>query len=297
MPYKKSYSKKAKWRQQKLAVGTIEKIARRVAKGLDKAQDKLHLYDEKFTADGFNWDSALQLPPQNQWRPVLSGGIESKAISNITALVQDGQVPGSAGNANPENLTIAVRGVQCRFAITNREAIPCRVEAQLIYIPNLNRQTQDAVDFLRPDVFMLYKKGTGNILYDGFSKDTLKNKATTASSVRTYTILARKVIYLHGSSNSGQNIPIPVDPAEPDSFDHTADVPYYTHKRVTLTKYFKRDRKHNIKSGVEGNPMTDGNYYFILWSDLPTGNFIHYVAMSSVKFRVLSTTDNIAGTP
>lgn len=297
MPYKKSYSKKAKWRQQKLAVGTIEKIARRVAKGLDKAQDKLHLYDEIYTADGFNWSSVLQLPPGTSWRPVMSGGLESKCISNITGLVQDGQVPGSPGNANPENLTIAVRAVQCRFAVSNREAIPCRLEAQLIFVPNLNRQTQDGVDFLRPDVFMLYKKGTGNILYDGFSKDTLKNKSTGASSVRAYTILARKVIYLRGSSNSGQNIAIPVDPSDPDSFDHMADVPYYNHKRITLTKYFKRDRKHNIKSGTEGNPLTDGNYYFILWSDLPTGFRVHYVAMSSIKFRVLSTTDSIAGTP
>jgi len=58
-----------------------------------------------------------------------------------------------------------------------------------------------------------------------------------------------------------------------------------------LSKYFKgAGKKHFIKyEGANGRMLNDGNYFFVLWSDLPAGLAYHYCAYSQVRFKVLQS--------
>lgn len=291
MPYKKNYKTKSrikkKWRQQKLSVGTVAKIARKVAKRLDDANN-IYVYSNVYNArDGFTWSSVTETVPNNGYRPILNGAMESQVISDLSNLVQDVSIV--AISSDYRSITVGVKAVQSRICIRNPNVDTIRYDAQLVYIPNLNDQTDDGVDFLRPDVFMLYKNGGGNLLYDGIAKKAIRNLSTGASSVREYTILARKVGTLRGSIASG------TDTAQ-DARPNVARTQFY------LTKYFKRERKHNCKQVQAGgaNQFTDGNYYLIIHSDIPLDSQtpaqqqrITYIAASSIKLRIIGPTQPI----
>lgn len=295
MPYKKSYKKynktKKKWRQQKLAVGTVEKIATKVAKRLDEKNLK-YIYSNLFSArDGYNWDSVTAICPSSKYRPIQSGALDAQIISDLSGLIQDtSQV--IAGTRT--DITIAVKTIQCRISIRNPNIDAIRYEAQIVFIPNLNRATSDAVDFIRPDVFMLYKKGGGGLLYDGIAKKAIRNKSSSASSVRDYTILSRTYGTIRGTNNSGTSL-INIDPT---LGDYASDIPYISRRNFTISKYFKRERRHNCKAATApAQPFTDGNYYLLIFSDLALGGpnadvpqHIEYCSASSIKLRIVGPT-------
>lgn len=286
--YKKNYrrNKKSKWRQQKISVGTIQKIAKQEARKLDKKDDVLHRYSLAHAADGFTWSGQVDLPPPRYWRPVIAGGMEAKTISNFEGYIKDGNIntstPGSTIN---QSLTVKVTAIQARFAIRNTtksltapyytlNESDCRCCAMLVFIPNLSDTTDQSVDFLRPDNFMLYKRGSGNLIYDGLDKDTLKNAAASQASAYQYIILDRKVFTLKALKNG--------------PFETTGTA--LSTKYITLSKFFKRPRKHNIKaSGTAGGMFTDGNYCYILYSNLsnetPTKS-IQYVGATTCQFKI-----------
>lgn len=289
--YRKKYSKKSKWRQQKIAVGTIQKIAKKIAKNLDDKQNQSTMltHTKIHMADGVTWATYLQLPPPTDWRPIIAGSLENKIISDVSGRIQ------TLANAHyqstvtePYKIPVWVKGVQARFAIQNRSSASTRVEAQLIFCPNLNYDTDDAVDFLRPSVYYLYKRGTGNLIYDGMGKKALTNASSSGSGPIKYIILDRKVVNIPGARYQHQES------------GSSLVIPYYKTTRLTLTKWFHNERKHNcyIKNSavVETNyGLIDGNYFFMIWSDLPNGESLHYVCATTMRLRPGSTTKNIGG--
>jgi len=282
--YRSKYNKKkAKWREQKLAVGTVIQIAKKVAKKLDEKNIRYLFSNVYFAVDGYSWDSVCSLPPKEAYRIVRTDALESKLISDLSNLVQD--VSLVAGGDEERSVTVGIKAIQARISIRNANVQGVRYEAMLIFVPNLTGQTSDGVDFLRPDVFMLYKNGSGNLLNDGLAKSKIRNQSTGASSVRTFTILARKVGYIRGFIAG------------------TTNSPNVATKRFTMTKYFKRERRHNCKQVQAGgaNMFTDGNYYFCLHSDISTGGTIAvptqlsigYTGAASIKLRIVNLTQPI----
>ena len=283
-------NKKAKYRQQKLSIDTIIKISKREAKKLDKADDIIRRFSLLHAADGFTWQGQVDLPAPRYWRPVPGSGMESQVISDFEGYIND-PIANQIDAAQGGSLTVKITAVQARIAVRNYTRVlaspyylnnmeDCKITAMLIYVPNLNNQTTDAVDFLRPDNFMLYKRGSGNLVYDGLDKQTLRNAASSQSSVRDYTILARRVINMESQNSYPNDITTPtVRPIKT--------------KYITLSKYFKTPKTHNIKySGTPGGMITDGNYYMILYSNLSTSglNTFSYVAATTVAFKVGATT-------
>jgi len=294
MVYRKKYSRRSgkysrrrrKWTQQLLAVGTVAKIAKKVASKLDRANDKFHLYTSYKLATAAQgdppivWpDGALGLPAASAYRP--GHGIETDTISLIGGLVQD--VTGSIlTGTQQKGVQIRMQGLQSRFVIQNRNTVSCRVTAMLLFIPNVNQQTSDGVDFLRPDIYMLGKVGTGNLQYDGWNKQELNVHASSAAGPRKYTILDKKHFTLGPTRASGQ---------QETSAGQTRPIPAIQTKHFMLSKYFKgAGKKHFIKyEGANGRMLNDGNYFFVLWSDLPAGLAYHYCAYSQVRFKVLQS--------
>lgn len=292
MPKRYKNSTKRKWRQQKLSVGTVAKIARKEAKKLDNRIIKYNYSNVFHATDGYNWDSVNAICPYAAYRNIQSGALESQVISDISNLVID-------GSTARKSITLALKAIQCRISIVNPTLNAIRYEAMIVFIPNLNNQTDDAVDFIRPDVFMLYKKGGGGLLYDGLAKKGIRNKSGSSASVRTYTIIARKVGTIQPAYNSGIYRSVNTSP------DIIA-IPYPAIRRAnfTLTKYFKKERRHNCKStSVINQQFTDGNYYLLVQSDVALGSFtnnsttdpayIKYCAASSIKFRVVGSTQPV----
>lgn len=286
----KRYSRSNKWRQQKLAIGTVKKIARNIAKKVCDKKTRYYYSNIFHARDGFNWDSVTEICPNNAYRPVHSGAMESQVMSDVSGLVLDAGIFASV--TEQKNVTVAVKAVQCRISVRNPNVNAVKVTAAIIFIPNLNEQTDDAVDFLRPDVFILYKQGGGNLLYDGFAKRGIMNKATSAASVRNYKIIVSKTFTIRGTIHSGTGTTY----TTPNLYTRT--IPNVARKNFFLTKYFKRERKHNCKFGQGAQQFTDGNYYFIMYSDISLDDeapaqprLISYCGASSIKLRVVGTTD------
>lgn len=283
--YRRRYvgKKKRKWRQQKLAVGTVARIAKKVASKLDRKQDarQIRYLSEVYAADGYSWPDSqvINNPPQTAYRPVLSGALESKLVSKVSELLTDPAAV-NLSPADADAITCYCKGIQMRFALQNRNSISCRVNMAIVFIPNLNRQTEDAVDFLRPDQYMLYRFGSG-IQYEGWDKKQIRNLAGSPSSVRKFVVLAHKKVTLPGTVNSGFTV---------DNQQQRITTRYYN-----LTKHFKgMGKKHNIKPGTsEDITFSDGSYYYMLWSDLPAGDDLHYLGCSSMKLLPGSTTFSI----
>lgn len=276
----KRYSKRRrlqkKWRQQKLAVGTVAKIARKVALKLDKAHMKYHFFRREFLADGQEWpDGCLALPTGSAFQDVH--GFEAKEISGLADFVSDLSAT-QATALQSKSLPVYIQGIQSRFIIQNRSNVSCICRAMLVYIPNLNSSTGQAVDNLRPDVRMLGKTGTGNLQYDGWMKKELDTGSSFLQGTRRYSILAQKKLYLAPTRPSGQ---------------YTAQtppqtVPAYKTVHFTLSKYYKGfGKKCMIKSAnATGAPLFDGNFYYLLWTDHAPGVTYSYCNVTQLKFRI-----------
>lgn len=254
----------------------IEKRIDEISKKNDMKNDVIHTYDKFYIADGQDWTSVTELPTIGQFRPIAAGSLENKILTDFGGLVHD-PIPTELAADLQDCVTVGLKGIQCRFGIQNRSTQSARVTVQLVYVPNLNRATADSVDYLRPDVFMLWKYGTGNILFDGWSKNNVKNMSSSQGGSTTYSILARQTFNLNGTT--------------------TTTNPNYTikTKRVNLTKIWKNYKNHNIKilpGQAVAQPFTDGNYYFTIHSDLPVAG-LYYIMASTVKFHFEGTTFEI----
>lgn len=275
--YKKNYRKRrysSRLRDKKLNT-LVEKRMNEISKKNIQANEKFYQYSVAHTADGYDWDEVTALPATAFFRSIDSGAMESKLISNVGGLVRD-QNPVELSELNQKQLTIGLKGIQLRFAFQNPNAFNVRVQVSLIFIPNFNNNTDDSIDYLRPDVFMLWKKGSGNLLYDGWDKNELKNIATNIDTHQTtYTILKSETFNLRSTTGLGGRT-----------------------ERKWITKTWKNLKKHNLGPraiSTLASDLTDGNYFFTVHHDAPSGQSIKYIGCSTFKFKMYAPTLNIGG--
>lgn len=257
----------------------VEKRMNEISKKNIASNEVLYLHNTTHAADQFTWGGFVNLPQRTDYRQIPGGGFEAKVISNMGGNIADTNVL-LLTNPDDKQLTIGVKGFQCKFAFVNQSQYNARVQINLIYIPNLNYSTNDAVDFLRPTVFDLWKKGSGNLLYDGWNKKELQNNASSLDSKHSYTILATKTFNINGLPiATGWTYPIRV------------------HK-TWLTKTWKSFKKHNVKPTalLSNNQLfTDGNYFFTIHSDLPAGADLRYICATSMKYKAYPSTYPTSG--
>lgn len=278
--YKKNYRKRghtSRLRDSKLNT-LVEKRMNAISKKNIKANEILHLYNKYFAADGYTQAGFVNLPLITEYRPVHGGAMEAKCISKIGGFTLDPAAP-AIPVPQDQHTTIGISGIQCKFAFINSSQYTARVVVKLVYIPNLNRSTVDSIDYIIPSEFDLWKHGSGNLLFDGWNKKQLENQATTVDSKNAYTIIKRDVFHIRGVAPNDNITP----------------------RRKWLTKTWKTLRKHNIKvrTGESNQMLTDGNYYIIIHSDLPTiaATPLKYIAATSIKFKIFPSTFPVNYTP
>lgn len=276
MPKKSSKRRRnySKLRDKKINT-LIEKRINEISKANIRANDIIHRYSKFYLKESVDWVSICSLPEYADFRLVDSGTLEGHMISDCGGLIHDANLDEVATN-HRGSMTVGVKGVQARFGIQNRSTTDCRVSVQLLYIPNYNINTDDATDYLNPNKFYLWKYGTGNILFDGWDKEEVKNNSPNPEGAVTYSVLARKTFRLAGTT-TGSN---------PNFTQFT--------KRITLQKVWKNYRRHNIKlnSGDDtAQAFTDGNYFITIHSDLPESqDSLAYICATTMKFQIRGST-------
>ena len=277
--FKKSYKKRrygSRLRDKKINT-LVEKRINDISNANIQKNIKWYRYSQTYHLDGYNWNTWTSLPELTNYRLVSADALEAKQISNVGGFVTD-HTPSELPSPVFHDLTIGVKGFQCRFSFINQSQYQARVQINLIWIPNLNANTEQSVDYLRPSVFMLYKKGSGNLVYDGWDKIELKNASSTLAHAKTtYTIIESKTFNIRGQTS-------------------TNTINTNKNKIVWLTHTWKNPKKHNVRPGETGvaTPLTDGNYYFTIHHNLPRTQSIKYVAAATMKFRVFPPTRNVA---
>lgn len=267
-PYRKKQP--AKWRQQKLAVGTVQKIARQIAKKEDKKNMIKYIHVTQFKAAALNWEAGyLAHLPLTQFWDTITGAddLYSKNFSNLGGNVEIANFTQNSQDRNTE-LELRVHGVELFGVLYNNSHFPARVEIRLLYIPNTNVYSDDANDYLTPRLTMFChnRQGTGALQRQGYDYRALGSFSATGIPIR-FTQLARKVMWLPPANVSG-TITQPNPQSETgNSINPIILTTPTTYKRFSLRKYFKNPKKAFVRGT---NPqLTNGNYYLCIWTDLP----------------------------
>lgn len=282
MPRKKTYARK--WRQQKLAVGTVQEIAREIAQQEDKKQMKKYVHCSYVKSDSFtNWSSASYkraLPALANWKSHTGSEqdlttpyqILSNVGGNIDApelklLTQD-----EAGR-----LELRIHGIETFGVICNTSLRPMRFEARLLWIPNLNSYTNASIDYMQPRFTMFSKSGagTGNLLRQGYNRRALGALTATGIPIKFKT-LDRIVINV-----AAQDWTAAITGQAAGEFSAQAPLVF---KKFKLAKYFKDPHKGFVRNNQD--EMTNGNYCLVYWSDLPGTSTFSILATSNMQYSV-----------
>lgn len=204
--------------------------------------------------------------------------IYKKHLSPLGGLAQFSNLADLSAQ-NQQMAEIRVYGLQCYGALFNASSQPVRVEIRLIYTPNLNAFTDDAVDYLTPRFPQFFKsgKGVGNLLYQGYDRRSLGASDATGVPVKFKT-LARKVVYLKS--------PIEVGTITQGTTTQTVVMSRPDHyTRFSLSHYFKNAKKHFIRGSQ--TYISDGNYHVVMWNSLSsTANSVKMLATTNLQWSL-----------
>lgn len=290
--------RKAKWRQQKLAVGTVQKIARDIAKAEDKKNLKKYVHCSYVTAAGFQstWPTAAYkraLPSLSNWASHTGSSQDLAIPYQILTRIADNVITPEMKNLDQgeqAQTEVAIHGVQTYGVVCNNSLRPMRFEARLLWIPNLNKYTQAQIDYLLPRFTQFFKsgKGTGNLLFQGYARRGLG--ALDASGIPTsFRVLARKVLYVPAASWTGTL----TGTQNPGTFD--AEMPI-VFKRFSMAKYFKKALKGYCRADAAPNDvMSNGNIVLVYWSDLPGSSSFNVLITSNVQYSVKANMNDDVG--
>lgn len=288
--------KRGKWRQQKLAVGTVQRIARNIAKAEDKKNMKKYVHVSYVKDDNFqDWPTAAYkraLPLLQNWRTITGTAQDLQMPYSVISRVGGNLVTPELVNldgAEQAQLELRIHGIQTYGIVANNSPRPMRFEARLLWIPNLNKYTQAVIDYLIPRFTMLHKsgQGTGNLLYQGYNKRDLATKTATGIPA-TFVTLARKVMYLPAAAweatITGNNA---------GSFDAQTPLIF---KRFRLSKYFKKPRVGFVRQDSDPNDvMSNGNFVLAYWTDQPGNNSFSILATSNMQYSIKSNMNDDVG--
>lgn len=275
--------RRRKWRQQKLAVGTVERIARDIAKREDKKMLVKYVHTSLVKASTATWTDYRALPQLAVWRSWYAGqqdpNLLYKCVSEIGGNVRAVRMQNQSAN-DRERLSIRIHGVETFGVVRNEAPRPARFEVRLIFIPNLNQFTNDAIDYLRPRITMFHKTGPGTPLYAGYNRKSIAAQTATGHPIKFQT-LARKVIHLPAASIVGA-----ITPATGTGEVVSMQTPQLF-KRFKLAKYFKKPRIGYCND--QDDELSNGNYYLVYWNDLPangTANVMKFIAATNMQYSL-----------
>lgn len=287
--YKSKRSKyrknRSQYRQQKLAVATVKKIASTIAKREDKKNMVKYCHVSTTQAAGTSWIDKRAIPVLTTWKTISGSAQDANddlsydLVSAIGGTIAaENQV--SLLAAEREEVQLRIHGIQTFGIIKNNANRPARIECRLIYIPNVNQYTIASIDYLTPRMTMFYKSGTGagNLLRQGYNRRVLAAADGTGIPIRFQT-LARKVVYLPSAVATGT-----VTQSDPSGVNQIIMNAPAVFKRITLAKYFKTPRKAFCRG--TNIQLSDGNYFFVYWSDLP-GSFTYSIlATTNIQYSL-----------
>lgn len=209
------------------------------------------------------------MPLVSSWRECEGQQCNYQLLSNIGGKVADVALT-MQSHAETEQLKLAIHGVQLYGVVTNQSVVPTRVECRLIYIPNYNQYTDDAVDYLNPRFTMFSKSGQGvnGLQYRGYNKTSLVAYDATSPAIKFQT-LDRKVLYLPGTGMHGTV----GNPVQAILMSTPA-----IYKRFSLAKYFKKPKLATVRGSA--TELQNGNYFFVWWGD---------GAVTQQKYNLLAT--------
>lgn len=253
----------------------MEKRIVQIATKLDKANIKKYVHVMQVRAATFvDWHLYPSVTPTTtNWLECGGQKCNYEILSGIGGNVQQTAMVNQSANEQ-KRLALGIHGVQAFGVLTNSSVVPTRVEVRLIFIPNFNQYTDDAVDYLTPRFTMFYKSGLGvnGLMYRGYNKNSLAMYDASSTTVK-YQTLDRKVIYLPGIGIHGTL----GNPAQAIVLSTPA-----IYKRFHLKKYFKRARPAFVREAAPAKELSNGNYFLVWWSD---------GAVAVQKYRILATTN------
>lgn len=271
---------KRKWRQQKLAVGTVQKIARQIAKQEDNKHIQF-LVNQTLITPG-PWPD-LQAAPRESSKAILQpNDIIWNYLSSIGNLTESNLIShptvASGNTIQPDRTNeYLVKALEVNLAFENNTFKATRVRVELCYVDNLNFRTQDAVDKLIPD-FSTFHSGV-NMKYQGMLRKFQKfSDVSERATSPNYHLLDAKEFVLPACKASTRYV-------LSGGAEVLEDCNAQVRKYVRLRKYYsKRPKKLYWKSFQQGAEI-DGPQL------CDNGNFI-IQAMCDTEFLV--TAGNMA---
>lgn len=282
-PYKRYNKKRAKWRQQKLAVGTVQKIAREIARKEDSKNIHKYCHVAQVKAPGYIWSDPRYLPATINWETVAGNDqnnqIKYKLISGLGGNQEFANMT-QQDQAERGQVELRLHGVQCYGIVKNNSPSPMRVEIRLVFVPNLNQFTDDAVDYLTPRISHMFRsgKGGGNLLNQGYNRKNLGSASATGVPINIQ-ILAKKVLFLPPASVNGTVL-------QNQQLNPITLLTPVVYKRFSLFKYFKNARKAYARASAP--ELSNGNYYLVYWSDASTTGTFSILATTNLQYSLRS---------
>lgn len=285
---KKNYKNKRKYnksqyRQQKLAVATVKKIAKTIARREDKKNMMKYVHVSTTQAAGTTWIDKRAIPALTTFKTISGNAQDANdnlsydlvsAIGGTIAVENQVQLVSS----ERDEVELRIHGIQTFGIVKNNANRPARIECRLIYIPNVNQYTVASIDYLTPRMTMFFKSGhgAGNLIRQGYNRRVLAAADGTGIPIKFQT-LDRKVVYLPAATAVGT---LTNGSAVEQLIYNTPAV----FKRVTLSKYFKKFRKAFCRgTNVQ---LSDGNYFFVYWSDLPDTLTYSILATTNIQYSL-----------
>lgn len=255
--------RKRKWRQQKLAVGTVQRIAKEIAQREDQKAIVKYCHQSYLKQTTFGWTNIASLPSSDNWAQVKGEEIYSVLASDLGGHLHANNLVQTSGTDRGK-LELRVHGVEAFGICHNDTTVPVRFEARLIYVPNLNDKTVNVADDLVPRFSQFFKSGAGlgTLKYQGYARRQLAMLGDTDDNGRPikFVTLDRKVMHLAPGRITG-SVDLDGQPGDIDIFQPTI------YKRFTLRKRFKMPGKRAYVR-PEDAMLTNGNYYTVCWCDL-----------------------------
>lgn len=243
---KRQYKKgKAKYRQQKLAVATVQKIARKVARAEDSRHIRWIVHQKLVVSgQGGEWNSTIESPLELQKRVLQPNLVGSQVLSDIGNLTVNDLPPtatSAGGNTIDPQRTMEyfVKAAECFLAFENNTFYPVRCRVEMCYIPNLNIRTDDLVDNLHAGIQTMHS-GV-NLKFSGMFNKFQRVVGTSSARSPVYQLLAAREFVLPSVKIAG-----------------ILGAPLTTQirKYITLKKYWKKPKKLLWKSYQQGALIT-----------------------------------------
>lgn len=269
MPYKKKYNskkydikKKKSYRSRfndKKINTAIEYKIKAIAKREDQKNILYYFHKNYVTVDA-TWSSDQAQVPVSNRIPLSNTQIFYTLISNIGNNIYSGN---AVANQDGNN-RVKVKTVQAHLNIAYdyprgfTAVDKVRVRASIIYIPNINSNTDDISDRLTPDIYNM--GGTPSIKYNGIFRTELKNASSSSNSATDAHIVATKLITL--TPRPSGNIYETVD-------NKFLSTPLIASKNIVLSKTYKNGRMlwYNPQDATQNNLMSNGNFYLAIATD------------------------------